>query len=262
MRIYKYIRYSTDKQDEASQNQIITEYCFRKGIVANETFKDEGVSGGKRFTQRNLGLLCKKLKNGDCIIVSEVSRITRSGIGELCEIIETYFKPNKLRLIICNVGIDIDCSNMDAMTEMTLYIFAAVAKMEKDLIRARTQSSIDHIKAEIEEFGYYISKKGNKVTKLGNGQVPSDKCLAASAAVKRKRALENENNAKFYKYLVAFEERNGKFSVNDRETNSKNWEKLAYELNQLGYLTSTGLPFNSMRCRNAYRTLKNILGKI
>ena len=46
--IYKYIRYSTDKQDEASQNQIITEYCFRKGIVANETFKDEGVSGGKR----------------------------------------------------------------------------------------------------------------------------------------------------------------------------------------------------------------------
>ena len=262
MNVYKYIRYSTDKQDEASQDNIIQEYCFRKGIMPNETFRDEGVSGGKKYTQRNLGNLCKKLQQGDCVVVSEVSRLTRGGIGELCEIIETYFKPNQLRLIICNVGIDIDCSCMDAMTEMTLYIFAAVAKMEKDMIRQRTKSSMESIKKEIEEFGYHISKSGNKITSLGGGE-PSESCRNAAGQKSRQRALENENNMKFYRYFVSFEERNGKFDDNDRETNAKNWELLAHELNQLGYLTSSGLPFTSMRCRNAYRTLKKSLkGKI
>ena len=258
--IYKYIRYSTNKQEEASQSQIITEYCFRKGIVVNEVYKDEGVSGGKEYSQRNLGKLCEKLSHGDCVIVSEVSRITRNGIGELCEIVEKFFKPNKLRLIICNVGIDIDCANMDAMTEMTLYIFAAVAKMEKDLIKARTQASLDHIRAEIEEFGYHISKKGNKITRLGGGE-PSESCHRAAGEKSRQRALENPNNMKFYKYFLIFEERNGRFEDNDRATNSLNWEKLAKELNQLGYTTSTGLPFDSMLCRNTYRVLKPVIEK-
>lgn len=256
--ICKYIRLSSKNKDEKEQSRVIDAYLYKKGLVADKLVRENAVFKGKKYDQALFQKLCRTLNNADWVVVSEVSVIARNSISELCEIIETCIKPNGLRLIVCNVGIDIDCSNMDAMTEMMLYIFAAVAKMEKDLIRARTQSSIDHIKKEIEEFGYHISKSGNRITKLGTAQAPSDKCLAASAAVKRKRALENENNAKFYKYLVAFEERNGKFSINDRETNSKNWDKLAYELNQLGYLTSTGLPFNSMRCRNAYRTLKNL----
>lgn len=258
MKVYKYIRYSTNEQDEASQDNIIYEYCVRKGITPNETFRDEGVSGGKKYTQRNLGELCKKLKKGDCVVVSEVSRLTRGGIGELCEIIETYFKPNKLRLIICNVGIDIDCSCLDAMTELTLYIFAAVAKMEKEMICQRTKSSMDSIKREIAEFGYHISKSGNKITSLGGGE-PSESCHNAAGRKSRQRALENDNNMKFYRYFLAFEERNGKFETNDRETNAKNWELLAHELNQLGYKTSRGLEFTSMRCRNTYRTLKETL---
>lgn len=261
MKIYKYIRCSTNEQDEALQDSIIQQYCFRNGIMPNEIFKDEVVSGGKRFTLKNFGLLCKKLSAGDCIIVSEISRIIRGGMSDLNDIIETYLKPNKLRFIICNVGIDIDCSNMDAITEKMLYIFAAAAEMEKEMIKAKIQSAMDCIKSEIEEFGYHISMGGNKKIEFDSG-TKNEKSYRSEGVKIHQRALGNENNMKFYQYFVSFEERNGKFSLNDRNTNAMNWEKLADELNQLGYLTSTGLPFDSMRCRNTYRTLKKVLGNI
>ncbi|MBQ3946591.1 MAG: recombinase family protein [Alphaproteobacteria bacterium] len=256
--ICKYIRLSSKNKDEKEQSQVIDAYLCKKGLVADNLVRENAVFKGNKYDQALFQKLCRTLNNADWIVVSEVSVIARNSISELCEIIETCIKPNGLRLVVCNVGFDIDFSYNNPMVEMQMNLFASIAQMEKEVIRSRTQTSIDRIKDEIDEFGYHISKSGNKVTKLGNGQAPSEKCLAASAAMKRKRALENENNAKFYKYLVTFEEHNGKFSMNDRETNSKNWEKLAYELNQLGYLTSTGLPFTSMRCRNAYRTLKNL----
>ena len=61
----------------------------------------------------------------------QVSRLTRSGIGELSYIIEKHFKPNKLRLIICNVGLDIDCSDINPMIELQLAMMATFAKIEK-----------------------------------------------------------------------------------------------------------------------------------
>lgn len=257
--IYKYIRFSTQKQEELSQDNIISEYLFRKGMVADETYKDEGVSGGKNYKDRNLGKLCAKLKAGDTVVVSEVSRITRNGIAELCDIVERYFKPNNLRLIICNYGLDIDCSNMNPLVEMQLYMLVVFAKIEKDSIRERTRASLSRIKDEIEQFGFHISKKGNKITRLGCGSM-SEECRNAAAERSRQKALNNPNNVAFWKYLQLFEKRNGKFSEAKRGVADK-WEQLARELNELNYVTSTGLPFTSMRCRNMYRVIKTTMGE-
>ena len=256
--ICKYIRLSSKNKDEKEQSQVIDAYLCKKGLVADKLVRENAVFKGKKYDQALFQKLCRTLNNADWIVVSEVSVIARNSISELCEIIETCIKPNGLRLVVCNVGFDIDFSYSNPMVEMQMNLFASIAQMEKEVIQTRTQTAIDRIKDEINEFGYHISKSGNRVTKLGNGQAPSDKCLAASAAAKRKRALDNENNMKFYQYFIAFEEKNGKFSENDRITNARNWEKLADELNQHGFLTSSGLPFDSMRCRNAYRTLKNL----
>ena len=118
--IYRYLRFSTNSQDERQQANTIDNYLKSKGMTADETITDAGVSGGTSYKCRNLFELCNELKPNDIVIVSEVSRLTRRGIGELSEIVEKYFKPNKLRLIICNVGLDVDCSDMNPMVEMQL----------------------------------------------------------------------------------------------------------------------------------------------
>lgn len=249
--IYKYIRFSTKKQEELSQDNIIEEYLQRKGMRSDITFKDEGVSGGRSYTQRNLYRLCKSLKRNDTVVVSEVSRITRSGIGELCEIIENYFKPNGLRLIICNVGIDIDCSNIDPMTEMQLYIFAAVAKMEKELIRSRTQSAIDCIKDDIETKGFHVTRKGKLITTLGNSRVPGEKCHVAAGEKSASNAENNANNVAFERYIKIFIEHNGNLDYSDKAI----WQKLSGELNLLGYKTARGLDFTPERAKAMYRNM-------
>lgn len=255
--ICKYIRLSSKNQGEKEQNQVIDAYLCKKGLVADKLVKENAVFKGKKYDQALFQKLCRTLSNTDWVVVSEVSVIAKNSISELCEIIETCIKPNGLRLVVCNVGFDIDFSYNNSLVEMQMNLFASIAQMEKEVIRTRTQTAMDRIKKEIEEFGYHFSKSGNKITSLGGGE-PSESCRNAAGQKSRQRALDNENNRKFYQYFIAFEERNGKFSENDRNTNARNWEKLADELNQLGYLTSSGLPFDSMRCRNAYRTLKNL----
>ena len=252
--IYKYIRFSTMKQEEMSQDNIIEEYLQRKGMKSDMTFRDEGVSGGRSYKQRNLGVLCKSLNKGDTVVVSEVSRLTRSGIGELCEIVESYFKPNGLRLIICNVGIDIDCSNIDPMTEMQLYIFAAVAKMEKELIRARTQAAIDFAKANIESHGFHVTRKGKVITTLGGGK-PTRQCHDAAGKKSAKNAAENVNNVNFANYIVIFEANHG--SMDDtKEDKMTKWQLLADELNTLGYKTAKGFEYTAVRAASMYKNLK------
>lgn len=189
--IFKYIRFSTGKQDERQQENTIDQYLAARGMKADDTYKDEGISGGVDYSERELGRLCERLQKGDTLIVSEISRITRSGIGELSEIIETYFKPNGLRLIVCNVGFEIDCSNLNPMVEMQLMMLATFAKIEKQLIIERTKSALDARKKTIAEHGSFISKAGNFCDHLGNLKgCDMSAAQAAAADLKKEEASE------------------------------------------------------------------------
>ena len=130
-KVYAYLRVSTDSQNLMQQQNAINEYIKYKGLTITDVVTDEGVSGGVSYKDRHLYNLIQSLNEGDVIVVSEISRITRSGISELSEIIEKYFKPNRLRLIICNVGLDIDCSDINPMMELQLAMMATFAKIEK-----------------------------------------------------------------------------------------------------------------------------------
>ena len=83
--IYKYLRFSTDKQDEIQQENTIDKYLENIGIKADAVITDAGVSGGVSYDKRNLGELCNSLKPNDVIVVSELSRLTRGGIGDMTQ---------------------------------------------------------------------------------------------------------------------------------------------------------------------------------
>lgn len=244
MALYAYIRYSTDKQDEQSQLNIIQTYLSNKGMFISKIYSDEAISGSVSYTKRNIFELCQSIQPNDIIVVSEVSRITRSGIAELSEIINKYFAPNRLRLIICNVGLDIDCSDINPMAELQLAMMATFAKIERNLIRERTKAALD---AKRKRDGSWTKEYGKNT---GTTHAEAwDKALDASIATRKRKAEANENNIRFAKWLAVWESKHGTV---DRHTDL---DILLQEVNALGYKTSSGMEFNKNSLRAMiYRT--------
>jgi DNA invertase Pin-like site-specific DNA recombinase len=108
----------------------------------DEVVSDEGISGGVSFKDRKLGrTLLPKMKAGDMLIVSEVSRLGRS-MFDLSNLIHTELKPRKIRLVCVSMGIDLRCDKMTAIDELILNNFSFAAQLEKQLISERTLSAL------------------------------------------------------------------------------------------------------------------------
>ena len=75
--IYGYIRVSTDKQTLENQKFEILEFCEKKNIKINKWISEK-ISATKKLNERKFGRLMKKLKKGDVVIVSEISRLGRN----------------------------------------------------------------------------------------------------------------------------------------------------------------------------------------
>ena len=75
--IYGYIRVSTDKQTVENQRYEINQFCDRQEMVI-EKWIEETISGTKNVEDRKLGKLLKRMKKGDILICSELSRLGRN----------------------------------------------------------------------------------------------------------------------------------------------------------------------------------------
>ena len=75
--VYGYIRVSTDKQTVENQRFEIKKFTDKDKIMIDEWI-EETISGTVSPTKRNLGKLLNKVKKGDIIICSELSRLGRN----------------------------------------------------------------------------------------------------------------------------------------------------------------------------------------
>lgn len=162
-----YIRFSTNNQEETQQVQSLKEWAEPRGIAIDEIVKDEGVSGGVSYRDRNLFKLVKKLKSGDVLLVSEISRLGRS-MSDISSLLSQELKPRKIRLVVIKMGIDVDCSNLKATDEFIFSALSFAAQVEKELIQVRTQAALDARKELIKKDGGFISKTGVFRDHLGN----------------------------------------------------------------------------------------------
>ena len=141
-RVFLYSRVSTSAQTLAQQERTAYEWLKAHNMTVDEVVSDEGISGGVSYADRNLGkVLLPKTKEGDMIIVSEVSRLGRS-MYNLSELIHKELKPRKIRLVCCNMGIDLNCAKMTAIDELIISNFSFAAQLEKQLISERTLSAL------------------------------------------------------------------------------------------------------------------------
>lgn len=164
---YAYLRYSTSHQDEVQQRFALDEYASSHGLTIDDLVKDEGISGGVSYRDRNLYKLVRKMKPGDVLITTEISRLGRA-MSDISKLLNDELKPKKVRLIVIKMGIDIDCSNMKAQDDFLFSALSFAAQLEKEMIVQRTQSAIDARKEAIKKEGGFFSKSGRWCKKLGN----------------------------------------------------------------------------------------------
>ncbi|HCQ5694844.1 TPA: recombinase family protein [Clostridioides difficile] len=146
--IYGYARCSTD---ETKQN-IDRQLKELKALGATkETIYLEYESGTK-LDRVELKRLLEVVKEGDTIVATEVSRITRS-TKQLCEILELA-QEKKLKLVLG--GFVVDCSGvLDPMTEGMLKMMGVFAEMERNMISQRVKSGM----ANAKEKGVKLGRK-------------------------------------------------------------------------------------------------------
>jgi len=138
--IYGYARCSTDETKQDINRQIRE---LKEGGATKETIFLEYESGAKS-DRAELNKLLNVVKEGDTILATEVSRITRS-TKQLCEIIE-FAQDRKIKLILGSFIVD--CTKeLDPMTEGMLKMMGVFSEMERNMIRQRVKSGMENAKA-------------------------------------------------------------------------------------------------------------------
>ena len=158
--IYAYYRVSTDEQDYENQKSGVVRYCEYKGLEIDKEVIEEGVSGKIEYKKRKLGKLIKELKSGDLLIVSELSRLSRS-------MTDTFDMVKVLK----EKGVNIYCvkENMEindsALGLMIMSVFAFSAQIERERISQRTKEALAKKKAEGVHLGRPYGSR-NKISKI------------------------------------------------------------------------------------------------
>jgi len=200
--VYAYLRFSTTKQDESRQIYDLKEYASARGLTIDVVEKDEGVSGGVSYRDRNLYRIVKKMKAGDILLVSEISRLGRA-MSDISKLLSEELRPRKVRLIVIKSGIDVDCSNLKATDEFIFSALSFAAQIEKELIQQRTQSAIDARKEAIATQGGFISKKNRWCKHLGREKgADTSAATRASASAAEERAREWRDESTLFPWVA------------------------------------------------------------
>lgn len=151
--VYAYIRVSTSKQDVENQRFEIDRFAKEKGLKVN-TWVSEVISGTVSTKNRKLGSLLKKMKSGDILILTEVSRLGRSLLEVLTVLNQCVQKKYNLYTVKERYELDNSISS-----QMLAFAFGLMAEVERNLISMRTKEALARRKAAGQCLG---RKKGGK----------------------------------------------------------------------------------------------------
>ena len=164
---YAYIRVSTDHQHVENQKHEILTYTQKHDIQIDK-WLDETISSRKPLTERKLGKLLKRLKKGDVLIATELSRLGRNLLevmGILQHCLETDCQIWTLKENY-RLGADIQ-------SKVLAFAFSLASEIERQLISERTKNSLQRLKDEGKHLGrprgftyQKLKSKHNKIMEL------------------------------------------------------------------------------------------------
>ena len=151
--IYGYIRVSSDKQTVENQRFEIKEFC-RVNNLSIRGWIEETISGTKDYNGRRLGKLLRKIRRGDIIVCTELSRLGRS-LFMIMEILSYCMKRG------CRVWTVKDKYRLgeDLQSKVLAFAFGLSAEIERNLISMRTREALTRLRLEGKNIGRPAGKK-------------------------------------------------------------------------------------------------------
>lgn len=139
---YGYIRVSSDKQTVENQRFEINRFCELNQLRI-DGWIEETISGTKSYKERRLGVLLRKIRKGDTIICSELSRLGRS-LFMIMEIL-SYCMQRQCRVWTIKDGYRL---GDDIQSKVLAFAFGLSAEIERNLISQRTKEALARKRAE------------------------------------------------------------------------------------------------------------------
>lgn len=140
--VIAYLRISTAKQVLDNQRNEIESYSLKQSIVIDK-WVTEVVSGKKKQSSRKLGRVLNSMKGGDTLLVTEVSRLSRT-LTDIMVIMEKCVRKG-IVLHCIKEGYTFD----DTINSKVLcFAFGLVAEIERKLISLRTKEALALRRAE------------------------------------------------------------------------------------------------------------------
>ena len=134
--IYAYIRVSTEMQTYDSQRFEIERYCRDHGINIDKWVL-ESVSGMKAVEKRTLGRIFRRMKRGDLLVCTEISRLGRNmlmimSILNFCSSRGIRIQTIKDEFVLSD----------NINSKIIAFAFALAAEIERSLISQRTKEAL------------------------------------------------------------------------------------------------------------------------
>lgn len=179
MTVYGYLRVSTDKQDCENQKIGVEDLARARGLPIENWIIDDGVSGIKEPEKRKLGKLLKRIKSGDVIICSELSRLGRR-LFMVISILEHCMKIGA-KVLTVKDGYEL---GDNVQSKILAFAFGLVAELEREMISKRTKEALQRRKMNGQAIGrqkgaknkqHVLDGKEDKIIALLNAGVTKTK---------------------------------------------------------------------------------------
>lgn len=175
MKVYAYLRVSTDQQAESgaglsAQLNSCQKWALNQGLEITEVFTEEGISGAAALDKRPILLQAMGLlEKGDVLLIAKRDRLGRDPIS--VAMIEAGVARKHAKIIsVAGEGTE----NDDPASILMRRMIDAFSEFERNIIRGRTKAAMQAKKARGERvghipFGYQLGEEG-KLKKEENEQ--------------------------------------------------------------------------------------------
>lgn len=173
---YAYVRVSTQMQPFESQEFEIRKWCKEQSLPIDR-WVIESVSGTKSWEKRMLGKTIRKMKPGDLLVCSEISRLGRS----MLMIMSILNVCSQRQLRIHTIKDNFELSD-NINSKIIAFAFALAAEIERNLISQRTREALAAKKVS----GVKLGRPGGcsvKVRKICEESGEIETLLASGATV-------------------------------------------------------------------------------
>ncbi len=147
MAVVAYLRVSTEKQFLENQQEEIIRFAEKNGLNIDRWYM-ETVSGKVSTKERKLSGLLEKMKPGDSLIVTEISRLSRT----LLEIMTILNSCIKKKVVLYSTKEGYVFQN-DINSKVLGFAFGLMAEIERNLISMRTKEALARRKQEGKHLG-------------------------------------------------------------------------------------------------------------